>query len=776
MSGLYRLSVGISLADMTKSGFATLERNAASSEKKVNALRNSLKSLGEGFDSQHSLASQAKILDLTSKQVALRKELALTTDADERSRIATELKALDLIRQQEVLRKNQLTLQERLGKIQDSAAYQQQVSLEKLQQQTIRNQNVVADVTLRNQESLARMAYASQVEQERRDLRSIKVIADAKKAALREQQRSQAAFGGGMGLLGGMAAGYAGSALLSGVNQGISSAAQMQLAMTTIKIATGASKGDLEGLRDKAFEIADQTAQSATDAMKSIAILASSGLNNPSQLRALAGPIAQYADVQYYMKQTPFAESAKQGVQLAHLFGALTAEKMTPILGQLTRISFAMPDSLNKFLTQATYYEPVFRGLGVKDSDALEAGAIMDRAGLGRGKGGTALQNLLLNEMNSLSLTSHVQGKKGKALHELGLTDASGASNFYKWNTKDGRNEFDILGALKQIDKSVHNIPEGLTDAQKTTWQAKRIMDVNAALGLTGERAALAINTAAIDNLDDSLRRIKGSGTMANIQRSEMDQLWSQQKRFSSNLDSLLTDLMFPWLDDLRGGFKWMGDEAHTLQAWAHTHQDAAKQIGGGLAAIGAGLALYSGVQLWGVASGLAGLSRAVKLMGVTSVTTSGEMLAADGTMAGGLVALSGALGTIGIIAGTLAASKWIWDFTADQSKKHPDWDAKPSWASHDFDNYHQGGHSAVGSRPGTVTDWASGTYAAMAQALKDHGKEFGAGLTLNGNVIVQANDPKSLVKALTSNAGSAVRHPVSKTKAMYSGTFRGSQ
>jgi hypothetical protein len=756
MSGLYRLSVSIQMKDDSAPGFAAIERNAARSQAKTDALRKSLELLGKGFDPQHSLASQSKLLEYTERQVQLRKELALTTNADERSRITTELTALSLMKEQETLRKSQLTLQERLGKLQDTTAYQAQASQEKLQQQTMRNQTVVADAALRNQGLIAKAAYAAQVEQERVDLRNIKVVADAKKAALRDQVRSQASFGGGMGLLGGLAAGYAGSALLSGVRQGISSASEMQMAETTIGIATGASRKDLEGLRTLAFDIADQTAQSATDAMKNIAILASSGLNSPEQLRQLAPGIAQFADVQYYTKKTPFEESARQGVQLAHLFGALTADKMKPILEHLTQISFAMPDSLNKFLTQATYYEPVFRGLGVKNADALEAGAIMDRAGLGRGKGGTALQNLILNEMNSLALTSHVQGKRGKALHELGLTDSTGASNFYKWNVADKRNEFDILGALKQIDKSVHNMPAGLTDAQKTKWQAKKIMDVNAALGLTGERAALAINTAAIDNLDDSLRRIKGSGTMAQLQRTEMDQLWSQEKRFSSNLDSLLTDLMFPWLDDLRGGFKWMGDETHTLQAWSHQHQDAAKAVGAGLAAIGASLAIYSGVQLWGMASGLSGLSKAIKLLGASSVVSGGEMAVAEGEVATGASALGVGLGLLGkasLIFGAVAGLEYFVQHGIPSFEKyrkdHPD--SGPS--------YIERGSSQFAA--------AEAAYKASQVHQSDSHD-----IHVHGNVVVQANDPRSLAKALISNSASATRHPVSKVNTMYSQSF----
>ena len=753
------------MKDATAPGFAALERNAKVAQEKTDALRKSLQALGSSFDPQHSLASQAKILDYTERQVSLRKQLALTTDADERNRITTELKALGLMKEQETLRKNQLSLQERLGKMQDATSFQAQASQEKLNLQALRNQDVVAGVALRNQSIIAKAAYAAQVEQERVDLRNIKVVADAKKAALREQERvqraairSQGLTGAGYGLVAGLVAGQAGSGILAGLHQGAGSAADMEMAETTLGIATGANSAQLEGLRSMAFKIADQTAQSATDAMKNLAILAASGLNDPVQLRNLAGPIAQYADIQYYTKKTPFEESARQGVQLAHLFGALTADKMTPILEQLTKISFAMPDSLSKFLTQATYYEPVFRGLGVKDADALHAGVMMDRAGLGRGKGGTALQNLLLNEMNSLALTAHVQGKRGKALHELGLTDNKGASLFYKWNASANKNEFDIIGALKQIDKSVHAIPDGLTNKQKTTWQAKMIMDVNAALGLTGERAALAINSAAIANLDDSLQRIGKAGSMSHIQGREMGTLFAQEQRFKSNLDSLLTDLMWPWLDQLRGGFKWMGDEAHTFQAWVHTHKEAAKEISGGLALVGASLAIYSGVQLWGVASGLSGLSKAIKILGAASAVAEVETVGAKT----GLLGLElGLTGLVGVIAAAALGIELI------VNKLNPKFQ---------FDNSHAGMLGAeIGWGPRIEDAIQNGLQRAFPAAFPM--TPLGQGgqdktIHIHGNVVVHANDPKAFAKAMANRASSATRHPVSTLNTVYSSGF----
>jgi len=775
MGGLYRLSVGISLKDGTAPGFAALERNAKVAQEKTDALRKSLQALGSSFDPQHSLASQAKILEYTERQVALRKQLALTTDSDERNRITTELKALGLMKEQETLRKNQLSLQERLGKMQDAAAFQAQASQEKLNLQALRNQDVVAGVALRNQSIIAKAAYAAQVEQERVDLRNIKVVADAKKAALRDQARQQASVVSSYGLVGGMLAGAASSTVLGGLHEGLTSATQMEMAMVTLQAVTGANAFQLEGLRNAAFTIADQTAQSATDVVKNLAIMASSGLGDPKRIISLARPIAQFADVQFYSKGTSFKDSATQSIQMAHAFQAYSPEAIKPILEMLTKVSFAMPDSLARLQTQMGYYTSIFKGLGVSASDTIEAGALMDVAGLGKGKGGTALQNLTLNSMNSTALTKHVQTKRANALKLLGITDASGQNKFfsevYNPQTKKYEAHYDVVGELKQISKSLKEMPKGLTAAEAKTWYGKQIMAVNAAFGLTGERAALALSPEAIKNFTDAMNRMGTSKTpMEDIQAKEMGTLEAQEQRFKSNLNSMLTDLMWPWLDQLRGGFKWMGDETHTFQAWAHTHKDAAKEIAGGLAAVGAALALYSGAQLWGVATSLSGLSKAVKILGTTSAVSGVEVAASEGTILGALTRLGPALAEFAIVAGTIAAVPKVWSFWGDLAKQHPD------WVKHMGGDTNAAAYNHALSHPGSIPkaglDWAEGTYRGVSRALAEHGGEFMAGITLNGNLIVQANDPKALVKALSVGASSATRHPVSKLNTNYSGLF----
>jgi hypothetical protein len=309
-------------------------------------------------------------------------------------------------------------------------------------------------------------------------------------------------------------------------------------------------------------------------------------------------------------------------VQIAHLFNAYSEDKIRPILEKMTQVSYAMPDSLSKFLTQAGYYEPMFRALGVSDKDSIMAGAMIDRAGLGRGKGGTSLQNLLLNEMNSLALTGHVQGKRKDALTALGLTNSDGTAKFYKYGA-DGKGHFDILGSLNQISVALRDSTKGLTGSAYLKKSAEMIMNVNSALGLTGERAALAISPEAIGNLTDALKRIGSSGTMSDIQGKYMNTVNGQWQRMISNFSSFITDLMWPWLDGMRTTFKFLGDQLHEWQKYLHEHKTVAKGVGvatAGVFAISSVMAIKALMGMFGGGMGIIGKDMLGGLGGVGSI------------------------------------------------------------------------------------------------------------------------------------------------------------
>jgi hypothetical protein len=609
--GLYKLSVQIALTDATRKGFNAIQKNAEAAQKKTEALQKAMQGLEKAtgrFDSRST--AREKFVELARREVTLRKQIVDIADAEEKTRIEGELKAIALVKQELRVRQDELGLQDKRLKdsYQDKRRYQRMIEDEEK-----RN----ARINLDNQRQLAREAYSAAVEKERRDLASIRMINEYKMRAIRDQERTQtqadraraagkAHVSSGLGFLGSMAAGAAGDTILHGMAQGLKNSADMQMALVNVQIATNATAAQMDTLRALAYKLGSQTGQSASEVASEFQTL-SSAFAHPADLAKIATPIVNFADVQYFKSggKASFAESVQQGTSMAHILGAYTPERMAPILEALTRASYAMPDSLARFQTQLSYYAPVFKGLGVADTDTIMAGTIMDRMGLGRGKGGSALQNIILHAMDSVALTSHVQGKQRKGLEALGLVNADGSSKYYAWNPKDKKNEFDIVGLLTQIDKSVKKVPEGLTGKAATKWQAGQLANVNAALGLTGERAALAITPEGLSTLHDSLERIKASGSILDIQARLMNTYTGSVKRFTAGLNSLGSAVTAPWVDTLTHEVNQLADGLNTATAWFLAHPDAAAGFAYDMVAIGGALAAWGLIGLGGIAVNL---------------------------------------------------------------------------------------------------------------------------------------------------------------------------
>jgi hypothetical protein len=641
MSGLYRLSVGISLKDSTKQGFADIERNAANTQKKADALRKSLEALGKGFDPQHSLASQMKINEYTEKQVALRKQMALSTDASERKRIGLELQALSLAKQEETIRKSQLSLQERLGKLQDQNAFQAQASQEKLEQQAIRNQEDVAEVTLRNQRRMAEETYRAQVEQERRDLASIRMISRYKMQAIREQEREQeranarqaaaqerrragrAQFNAGAGILGAMAASAAGAGILNFEKGGLVATGTMQTAETTLQVATGATSSQMKRLHELAFTVAANTGQSVSDTMGNFAILASSGLGGANQIAQLATPAIKYADIQYFKTggKVSFQESIDQVATIAHQLGAYTPQAMLPILEKLNRLSFAMPNTMRQVSTQLGYFAPIFKSVGVPVDQTIEAAGLLSRAGLLRGKGGSSLANFLHVALGAGVMPGTLlNSKQERGLRDFGLVDKSGRSRYLSYNSATGKTEFDFNTAFKHVIKGLNDIPAGMKGQAAADWRAMRIGEFNKTFGLVGSRAAEALTPEGLQNLTDSLSRAKEALSLDELQSKYMDNIVTQEKRFTASLQTMSVALMAPWIGRVTAFISNAATQLDHATAWLNKHPKEAEGIAYDLTAIGTALS-FGGVVFLGevavnlgkCATGLAALDVAAR-------------------------------------------------------------------------------------------------------------------------------------------------------------------
>jgi TP901 family phage tail tape measure protein len=394
----------------------------------------------------------------------------------------------------------------------------------------------------------------------------------------------------------------------------LADAARLQTALVGIKNATGASNGQMDRLREVAFNISAATAQSVVDSAHIMAVMARSGVNDPKRLEQIAMPAAKFADVQYLSRGVPFTEGAQQAIMLAHMFRQYDPAGLTHIFDMMTRLSEMMPHNLSAAVTQMGYYLPTFKSIGVSDEQSVATMALLDRFGYGRGKGGTGMANLALEALGPLQQTQFAQGAKGDMLKQMGLIDNSGHSLFYDAQKKT----FDFLGFLNKLGEYA---------------KGKRGDDVTktfiSVFGKQGGRMAMLAEdpkfTSQIEAIIKSMSR-KDLGMDAQQSRY-MNTLAGQFQLARTNFASLMTELAWPWLAETTSFFHNVGEMLHNAQAWLHGHRDTEKAIGG----VFAGLTALAGIRFAvGTASLLLTGARA---LGLLAAAAPGVGLAARGLM-----------------------------------------------------------------------------------------------------------------------------------------------
>jgi hypothetical protein len=424
-----------------------------------------------------------------------------------------------------------------------------------------------------------------------------------------------------------MAGGFAlaGSASIA---YSIAQAADLQRALTTVQIATGANGTQMGRIRQLAYDVSNITAQSVVQSAQIIGVMASSGINQIKQLNPdFVKTVAQFADVQFLKSggQVSFEDATRQGIQLAHLYQAYTPQAIKPILDTVTKLSFMMPDNLNRYLTQAGYYTPLFRRMGVPEDQSLIVGAFLDRMGLGRGKGGTALQDFVIQSMNALEQTKHAQTGHLQALQRLGIVDSRGQNNFYRTDRK-GATTFDLFGELRQINKALADQTKGLEGSALTAKRAEFINDLLSAFKIQGARFGFLATPGGVEQLLNMIHQLGRTQNTAQAQSTYMGNFWGGFQRAKTNVQSIFAELGTPWLKNATNFFIAVADGAHRIQVALHNNKDIERDIGGIVAAV----TTLAGIKF---VTGMLGLAAATLRFGSAVDRVTRQILADDGLL-----------------------------------------------------------------------------------------------------------------------------------------------
>jgi hypothetical protein len=358
-------------------------------------------------------------------------------------------------------------------------------------------------------------------------------------------------------------------------------AGNLQRQMTLIQVATGANAAQKARIEQEAYKIAAETAQSVRQSAAVIGVAASSGINDPEKLLArdkqghsFAEIIAKFADVQFLKSHggVSFEEATKQGIKLAHLYGAYSPDQIAPLLDQVTKASFMMPDGLDKYLTQSSYYTKLFGRAGVPQEQTTLMGAWLDRTGGGK-RGGTWLQDLLLHAMNAPSLTTSRGGLQRNALEHFGIINSKGAFDPKIFgNDKTGKPTLDFFGLLTHLNSTIEKDIKGKSPADAAKAQRDDIMNLIKAFGIQGGRAALLADVSGIQNLLQMQKDMKKAPGVEQGQAMFIGNFLGREGQAWSNFQSLMTEIGGQALPGLTKGFFDFGNALHDAQTWLHAH------------------------------------------------------------------------------------------------------------------------------------------------------------------------------------------------------------
>ena len=352
---------------------------------------------------------------------------------------------------------------------------------------------------------------------------------------------------------------------------GIKGAANLQDAYAQTGVAMGrTSEWVKENFQDTAMAMSQSTAQSVTQSMSLLRVMATSGINDPAQMKALAMPIAQFADTQYLGKNhVAFDESAALAVKIAHQFGARTAKELKPILNSLFKISQDMPDSLKTAGTQLKYYAAKYTERGVSANEVLMLQATLDRLGYGGGKSGTGMYQIYRNLLSPNKKQSIAQDQ----LKLSGKDIISGDGTFHVENLLNKLNAQYEAARISRDPNAVKSYDQKLNLAFTS----------NAAL-IAG---VLASHTgrAQYKNVGQTMNRVED---LQKAQVQLMGTLNNKTKLLATNFQSLATMLGQPFIVSLTGLVSKTANLIGDLASYFNQHPRQAQVAGGGALALGA--------------------------------------------------------------------------------------------------------------------------------------------------------------------------------------------
>ncbi len=346
----------------------------------------------------------------------------------------------------------------------------------------------------------------------------------------------------------------------------ISKAAELQKQMLGVQIATHGSVKEMEDLRVSIENASSNTMFSSVDVAKMAKIVATSNAFTTPQLTALMPAIAQFADVQKIMKDTPYSSSVPDAVKLMHLAQHYDPKNVVPYFNELTKASFMMPGGIGELRHALAYYMPMGKeALGVDDKSSIMLVALLNRLGLSGSRGGTNLLAAMTRTIPGVFGSGLLKGKSYEALSDMGFID------------KKGHSKFMTNGAF-DTDKWVQGLSAFVRDAiaKDPAHGRERVMiDFQHAFGVQGSKvAALLSSPQAIDQLSKMGGMFQQLADMGAIQNDFVTKSVSQQYQTAmTNFQNTMIELGVNLLPMATMALNAVNHGLNTLIPWMREHK-----------------------------------------------------------------------------------------------------------------------------------------------------------------------------------------------------------
>jgi TP901 family phage tail tape measure protein len=376
-----------------------------------------------------------------------------------------------------------------------------------------------------------------------------------------KQARMGTMFAGGGALVGGAALAFS-----------VDEAAKLQRAMTGVTLATGANDAQRKMLQAMVLETSGATAQSAVTIANELQKAATVAFKDPNQLKAMFPQMARYADVRYMASggKTDPTETIEQMSQFAHFFQAYTPEKMKKMLDDTARLQFTTNAQLNQLVTQGKYFIPNAVKMGVDENTIFQYLAVMAQNGFLQGKGGTAMNNLVLNAM-AVTPSAELATAKRQGLRDLDLRDKDGS---FKYLTKDGQ-----LSLIPMIEH-LRTMRELMEKADRRNGGANWLHDIQAVFAKEAQRLVSIVadktTQEQMTRNQAAFNRIPGVEGQWEAYAKDFFYQWNA---FTTNLRNVAAVIALPELPHLTAWLTDLNTRLTNLVGFLAANPDVAKRI-----------------------------------------------------------------------------------------------------------------------------------------------------------------------------------------------------